>query len=175
MMEKISDLRRVVQSGSLFDPTIFSRMRAVGLNFFRYLKSLGMSGEPNLVVLSSKDNYSCDKNDLKNVRILVNLKKLNLIKHLDLFLISLVRILPPDTNFVGYFSDVKKENLRGINSASFLRLWNRILNFFGSRTNHIMNRNDVTELLERNGFKTLNMKEMNGLTYFISQNISMPL
>jgi hypothetical protein len=33
----------------------------------------------------------------------------------------------------------------------------------------------VTELLEKNGFKTLNMKEMNGLTYFISQNVSMPL
>ena len=38
-----------------------------------------------------------------------------------------------------------------------------------------MNKNEVMELLEKNGFKTLTMKDMNGFTYFISQNVSMPL
>jgi hypothetical protein len=92
---------------NLFDPAIFLLIAEVGLNFFRFLKSLGMSGERNLVVLSSKYNYSCHEHELKDVRVIVNLKKLNFIKHLDLFLNSLVRTLPPDTRFVGYFSDGK--------------------------------------------------------------------
>jgi hypothetical protein len=38
-----------------------------------------------------------------------------------------------------------------------------------------MNRNEVTELLERNGFRTIDMKEMNGLTYFNSQTLGLPV
>jgi hypothetical protein len=105
------------------------------------------------------------------VRIIINLKRLNLIKHLDLFLNSLVRILPPNTSFIGYFSDEKRVKGNGFNPAVFLRLLSGIL---GSRTNHIMNRNEVRDLLEKNGFKTLKMKDMNGFTYFVSQNVGMP-
>jgi hypothetical protein len=160
---------------NLFNPSIFILIADVGLNFFRFLKSLGMSGEPNLVVLSSKDNYSCNEHELKDARIIINLKKLNLIKHLDLFLNSLVRILPPDTRFIGYFSDEKAIGGSGFNPVSLWCFLNRLINLFGSGRNHIMNRNEVMELLEKNGFKTLNMKEMNGFTYFISQNVGMPL
>jgi hypothetical protein len=178
-MKNKSVLRGDVITGGknriLFDPAIFALIAEVGLNFFRFLKSLGMSGERNLVVLSSKDNYSCNGHELKNVRIIINLKKLNLIKHLDLFLNSLVRILPPDTRFIGYFSAGKAIDRNGFGPSSLLRFLNSFYRFLGSRTNHIMNRNDVTELLEKNGFKTLNMREMNGLTYFISQNVGMPL
>lgn len=176
-MKKISDLRSDVsfvgKNRILFDPAIFALITGVGLNFFRFLRSIGMSDERNLVVLSPRDNYACNEHELKNARIIINLKKLNLIKHLDLFLISLVRILPPNTSFIGYFSDEKTEN--GLNPGYILRFLNSLLNLFGSHNNHIMNRDEVTELLGKNGFKTLNMKEMNGLTYFISQNVSMPL
>jgi hypothetical protein len=179
IMGNIQDLSNDVRKGrkhwDYFDPAIFALLTEVGLNFFRFLKSLGMSGERNLVVLSSKCSYSCDEHELKNVRIIINLKKLNLIKHLDLFLNTLVRILPPNTNFIGYFADEGNVNGCGINRGTVLRLMNRVFDLFGSRTNHMMNRNEVTELLGKNGFKTLAMKDMNGFTYFISQNVSMPL
>jgi hypothetical protein len=178
MMGNISTLSGGLSNGkkhwSLFNPGIFNLLAEVGLNFFRFLKSLGMSGEPNLIVLSSKDNYSCNEHELKNARIIINLKKLNLIKHLDLFLNTLVRILPPNTSFIGYFSDEETMNGSGFSPGKVLLLLNRVYNLFSSRKNHIMSRRDVTELLGKNGFKTLNMKEMNGLTYFISQNVSKP-
>ena len=169
-----SDSFKDGKSRNLFDPAIFTLLSEVGLNFFRFLRSLGISGHTNLVVLSSKDNYSCDESKLKNARIIINLKKLNLIKHLDLFLNTLVRILPPNTSFIGYFSD--REALKGhrLNTGNFFRLMQKVFNLFGSTVNHNMNRNEVTELLEKNGFKTLVMKNMNGLTYFISQNVSIP-
>jgi hypothetical protein len=148
MMKNLSDPNDVGDGKKyrrFFDPAIFTLVTAVGLNFFRFLKSLGISREPNLVVLSSRDSFSCDENELKNARVIINMKKLNLIKHLDLFLNTLVRILPPDTRFIGYFSGAEN-----------------------------VNRNEITGLLEKNGFKTLIMKEMSGSTYFISQNVSMP-
>jgi hypothetical protein len=51
------------------------------------------------------------------------------------------------------------------------RLFSRLANFLDSRTDQIMDRNEVSELLKRNGFKTIDMKEMNGLTYFYSQKV----
>jgi hypothetical protein len=166
---KISHLR------TGFDPFIVTLIAEIGVTFFRYLISLGLSRETNLIVLSSKDHYSYDEKDLKNVRILINLKKLNLIKHLDMFLDSLVRILPPNTNFIGYFSEKNTMKGNGFRFNRVLRVFNRLNNFLDSNTDHIMNKNEVTELLERNGFKTIDMKEMNGLTYFISQSVSRPV
>lgn len=167
-MEKISQQRAV------FDPSILSLISNVGLNFFRFLKSLGITGKEYLVVLSSKDNYSYNENDLKNVRVLINLKMLNLIKHLDIFLNTLVRILPPNTSFIGYFADEKNVRGSGFKPGSLWLLFRGLFDFLSSRSTHIMNRSDVTELLEKNGFRTINMKEMNGLTYFISQSVSLP-
>lgn len=137
-----------------------------GLNFLRYLKSLGMSRENNLVILSSKHHYYYDANDLKSVRILINLKKMNLIKYLDLFLNTLVRILPQNASFIGCFSDSSTLKRNGFSLYHPSMLYSRFINFLDSRTDNILNKNEITELLERNGFKTIDMKEMNGLTYF---------
>jgi hypothetical protein len=167
--------RKISHRRTGFDPSIVTLIAEGGVNFFRYLKSLDISRETNLIVLSSKHHYYYDENDLKSVRILINLKKLNLIKHLDMFLYTLVRILPQNANFIGYFSDSKTVKGNGFQFNRFSRLLNRFNNFLDSRTDHIMNKNEVTELLERNGFKTIDMKEMDGLIYFYSQNVSRPV
>jgi len=155
-----------------FSTSIFKLLAKGGVNFFRYLKNLGLSGEPNLIILSSRNHYQYDKNDLKSVRTLISLKKLNLIKYLDTFLYALIRILPQNTNFIGCFSDSK--NQKG-NTFSFyhpFKLISRFINSLDTGTNYNMDKNKVTEVLERNGFKIFDMTEMNGLTYFYSQKIS---
>lgn len=145
-----------------------------GINFFRYLKKRGMSDETDLIVLSSKRHYFYDQDDLKRVRVLVNLRKLNVIKHLDMFLNTLVRILPPDTSFMGYFSDnnaVVKNGLGG----RFSRLYGRLINFLDGTTDRTMDTNDVRGLLERNGFEVVNMTTMSGQTYFHSHCAQRPV
>ena len=157
------------------NPAIFTLIFEGGVNFLRYLKNLGMTGEPNLIVLSSKHHYYCDENDLKSVRILINLRKLNLIKHLDIFLNSLVRILPPDASFIGYFSDNKPANGIRFQFRKLSTVFRRFNNFLGSKTNRMMNKREVTELLEKNGFEVVNMTKINGLTYFKSHTTRKPL
>jgi hypothetical protein len=176
MEEQNSTIRyqQMKSSGKMadfLDPAIFTLLAGVGLSFFRFLRSRGISANENLVVLSSKDHFSYDRDELRNVRILINLRKLNLIKHLDIFLGALVRILPPDTSFIGYFSDARAEKVPGVNISRILLPLNRLFRWLDSGTKHSMNRDDVMELLWKNGFKTIAMKEINGHTYFISQNM----
>jgi hypothetical protein len=145
-----------------FDPAILRLVAEVGVNFFRFMRHHGISHNSNLVVLSPKDDWSYNKDEIGRARILVNLRELNLIKHLDLFLGALVRRLPPDTSFVGCFSGRKGYEV-------FHRSIRRLFRSTARRW-HSINRAEVLELLEKNGFRTINMTDINGRTYFISTN-----
>jgi hypothetical protein len=155
-----------------FSPALDNMVSETDENFFSYLKKIGLSKEQDLLVLSSKHHYYYDENELKSVRTLVNIKKLNLIKHLDEFLFTLVRILPQNVNFIGCFSDRKTVNGNVFHFYQPSGLFKRFINFLDSRTDHNMDKNKVSDILERNGFNIVDMTEMNGLTYFYSQKVS---
>jgi hypothetical protein len=157
-----------------FSDSVSTLISEGGVNFFRYLKKRGMSGETDLIVLSSKSHYFYDENDLKRVRVLVNLRKLNVIKHLDMFLNTLVRILPPDTSFVGYFSDNNAALQNGLGSR-FSKLYGRFINLLDGKTDRTMDTNDVRGILERNGFEVVNMTTISGQTYFHSHSGQRPV
>ena len=148
-------------------PVIDNMFTEGGENFFLYLKWLGLANDPNLLVLSSSHHYYYDYNDFKGVTTLINLKKLNLIKHLDSFLYTVYHILSPKTNFIGCFSDSKTP--KEIGSPS--RMYKKFINFLDSRTDIEIDKNDVSRLLESNGFEIIDMTVINGLTYFRTQNI----
>jgi hypothetical protein len=153
-----------------FNSTIINMVAEAGENFLHYLKRMGLSKESDLIVLSSKHHYYYDENELKSVRTLINLKKLNLIKHLDAFLFTLIHVLPQNANFIGCFSDSKTVKANSFSYYRPSRLFNRFINLLDSSTDNSMNKDEVTEILERNGFKVVDMTEINGLTYFCSQN-----
>gem|GEM_PF-2638485 len=137
-----------------------------GENFLNYVKSLELPKESEIMVLSSNHHYYYDEADLRNIGTLVNIKKLNMINHLGSFLDTLFRILPPDSNFIGCFTDTK--SLRKSQKLSFYQyaFLNQLINIIDSRTNHYMNRNEVFNLLAANGFNIVDMTEKGGITYF---------
>jgi hypothetical protein len=151
-----------------FSPNIINFTAEGGQIFFQYLKSFNLSKEPNIMFLPIDRHYYYDENDFKGVRTLINLKQLNLIKDLNTFLQNLFSVLPPDINFIGCFSDSKNRR----DGSLLRRLSDRFNNFLDSRTDHIIDKDDVARLLEKYGFKVIDMKEMNGLTYFYSRNVS---
>lgn len=157
-----------------FFPAIVTMIAENGESFFSYLKELGLSRDNNLVVLSSKHHYFYDEDELKNVRTLINLKKLNLIKYLDEFLFTLAQVLPPETNFLGCFSDSKSSGKREASLFHPIRLLKRKVNSLDSSNKKSLNKDKVAEILESYGFKIINMTEINGLTYFCTQNVNKP-
>jgi hypothetical protein len=150
-----------------FSPENFSLTAEGGKNFFRYLKSFNLFKEPELLILSPNIHFYYDENDLKGVKTFLILKKLNLIKDLNTFLQTVFKILPENVNFVGCFSDSKSVDMNGFLSG----LSTRFNNFLDSRTDHNMDKKEVSALLEKHGFKIIDMTEMNGLTFFYSKTV----
>ena len=149
------------------NPIIDNLITEGGENFFHYLNWHGLANESNLLVLSSRHHYYYECNDLKGVTTLINLKKLNLIKHLDSFLHTVYNVLSPDTNFIGCFADKKTQTGERLHS----RIYKRFINFLDSRIDISIDKRDVSRLLETHGFQVIDMTEINGLTYFRTKNI----
>ena len=166
-----SNFKRTRRSSEIHKttPVIDNLIAEGGENFFHYLKGLGLEDESNLMVLPSSRHYYYDTSELKGVTTLINLKKLNVIKHLDSFLKTVGDVLSPKTNFIGCFSD--SESQKGIGLPS--RIYKRFINFLDSRTDREIDKNDVSRMLELRGYKVIDMREINGLTYFRSQNVGL--
>jgi len=157
-------------------------------NFAKYIEFLGIDKDTNLVVLSSLHHYYYDAEEMINVKTVINLKELNQIKQLKDFLHSVFHILPPKCNFIGCFINNKKQNTYGLNTnqlyfykrnseaiengiVSSNPFLNKIYNMIDSKTNKYMSERSVSLLLEENGFKVVNMTEIDGLTYFCAQSL----
>ncbi len=167
------DRDKSAQGVSGFFPAIVNMIAEDGQNFFQYLKSLGLSRENNLVVLSSRHHYYYDENELKNVSTLVNLRKLNMIKYLDEFLFTL-QILPPNTSFLGCFNDSGIHSGNGNGIRLSIQSLRRILNVLDPGINRFLDKHKVKELLETYGFRVTDMTEMDGLTYFCARKVHRP-
>jgi len=177
-----------VDSRKMIDP-IDILIAEGGENLYNYVDWLGLSKDPNLIVLSSVHHYYYDNDDLKDVNTVINLKQLNEIKNIDVLFHSIFQIIPPKTNFIGSFIEIKKQNgALNKNSSSSnvtknnvdrfengiisrIPFLNMVYNLMDSKTNRNISRNDVTLLLEEHGFKILDMTEFNGITYFLAQKI----
>lgn len=158
-----------------------------GKSFYDYIDWIGLIKDPNLIVLSSVHHYYFDANDLKNTSTVVNLKQLNLISSIGMFLHTIYNVMPSKGNFIGCYLDNDKQhqfvndNLlsqyqakhkvdpfeNGITSR--IPFLNTIYNLMDSRTDRGLTRGDVSILLKKSGFRVLDMTELNGLTYFHAQ------
>jgi hypothetical protein len=139
-------------------------------DFFQYLQFLHLENEPNLMSLSCTHHYYYDFNDLKNVKTLINLKKLNNIKSLGSFLQTVVRILPQKANFIGYFkNDTGNRSVFSFYQSS--KFFNGLVNYFDSKTDINLTKEDVSRLLEEHKLKVVDITDINGMSYFCSQNI----
>lgn len=154
----------------IFSADNFNLTAEGGLTFFKYLKKFNLFSEPELLILSPNIHFYYDENDLKDVRTFILLRKLNLIKELDTFLHTLSQILPQNVNFVGCFSDNKTLKWNGFVS----NLSNKFYNILDSKTDHFLDKEDVSELLDKHGFKIIDMTEMDELILFCSQTIPRP-
>lgn len=131
-----------------------------------YLQWHGLANEPNLLILPSGNHYFYDLEDLKGVRTLINQKKLNLIKELNDFLNNVFNILSPKTNFIGCFSACKTKKRISLSA----RMYKKFVNFLNSRYEIEIDKEYLLKLLESHGFKVMDMTEINGLTYFLTQS-----
>lgn len=149
-----------------------------------YLDEKGLINDPAMLVIPSTKHYFYDAEDMKGVKTIVNLKPLNYVREIRDFVRKVAEMLPPDSNFVGCFTDNKLQNgfsdkygnlprdlsekaeayENGIESR--IPFINRMYSFIDLKTNRYLTRRTVSNLLEESGLKIVGMTEQNGLTYF---------
>ena len=157
-------------------------------SFKHYIEWLGLSRDPKLVVLSSIHHYYYDAEEMKNVKTVVNLKELNQIREINSFLHSMFLILPPKCYLIGCFIDNKKqsgfslikkssesnlnENSENVKNGivSRIPLLNMIFKILDAKTNKYLSGKNVTILLRNNGFKVMDMTELEDMTFFCAQS-----
>jgi hypothetical protein len=142
-----------------------------GVSLFRFLIESGLFSGQGVVILSRHDRATFGTVDLRRATTLITLRRLNMVKHLEMFLSSLSRILPPGTNFVGCFSPVKRETAVAERHGREDVLDGRP-SINGSEGFRSLNSRMVSEMLERNGLSLISMTEMSGVTYFHSRKIA---
>jgi hypothetical protein len=140
-------------------------LAAEGGEFFNnYISRLGYGTDQDVLILSSKHHYYYDASELKEVKTLVNLKRLNFMKHLENYVLKVSESLSPNAKFIGCFED-KKAN-RGIGITA--RLYKKLINFIDLRIDTEIDRKSLVKIFESCGFDIVDMTEVNGLTYFTS-------
>lgn len=151
------------------NPVLENILSEGGDDLFQYLNWTGLAKEPNLMVLSSMHHYYYDHDDLAGIKTLINIKRLNQIKHLESFLHTLYRILPVNSYFVGCFRNAANKGNDPVlyQSARFI---NGLMNILDSRIERTMSKRSVTKILEENGFKIIDITDINGISYFLAQN-----
>jgi hypothetical protein len=157
------------------NPVFDSLLAEGGENFYHYINWLGLGKDPNLMILSSIHHYYYDFNDLKDVKTLINLKKLNEVNHIDTFLGNVFRVLPSKSNFVGCFKDNK---IRGGISVPFyqsFKFLNGFISIIDSKTDRFMTRKDVIKILESHDFRIVDMTEISSITYFCAESHKKPV
>jgi hypothetical protein len=149
--------------------------------FFDYLEGLGLADDPNMVILSAIHHFYYDSDELKDVKTVVNLKQLNNMKQVKDFLNSVSLILPEEGHFIGSFKDSGKANNNRTAFESSYSLeprvssrnpfLNRLFSIFNSRVARHLTSQSASVLLEDAVLKVVDMKEVDGLTYFCTRKI----
>jgi hypothetical protein len=158
-----------------------------GEGFYNYVNSLGLSKDSNLIVLSSKHHYYYDSEEMNKAKTVVYLKELNQTKEIKSLLQSHLHFLPVQCNFVGCFINnrkIERYTLREVVSLkektrnsddvdlgiiSRFPFINMLYSLMDSKTNTYLSDKSVALMLGVHGFKVIDMKEVNGVTFFHSR------
>lgn len=158
---------------SAVNPILENILSEGGETFLQYIDWIGLTREPNMMVLSSMKHYYYDHDDLKDIRALINLKGLNNIRHLDSFLHTLYRILPSGAYFTGCFKPDHKGR-KVINYYASPKVIRGLINILDPAIERSLTKLTAKKLLEENGFEVLDITELNGLAYFFARSKRQP-
>jgi hypothetical protein len=138
-----------------------------GENFYEYLDWLGLADDNKILVLPLSQHFYYDHEDLKDVKTLINLRRLNRTKNLNGFLYTLSTMLTKDTSLIGCFRDWKSARYSGIPSM----MYKGIVNLIDAKTDTRLESEQVSELLGKHGFRVVDMTEFSDITYFRAVSI----
>lgn len=153
-------------------------------NLVEYMEWLGVRNDPNTLVLSGKNHFYYESEELKHINTIINLKDLNQVKQIKNYIETVHYILKDRGNFIGYFTDNTKKSLfksffNSYDSDSIEKgtvMWGPFFDMINdlmySGSGKYLSNKSVRQLLEENGFRVSDMSELDGHTFFHAQIVS---
>lgn len=139
-------------------------------DFYNYLTRLHMVDKlDNMLVLPARNHFFYIHDELKGFEGVINLTKLNYIKKLNRFINDLFHILDKDRIFCGCFLNNKYTLETKSNNHRVSKFMRAVMLIMESRMARLLSERDVKNLLAKNGFEIVNMKEIRGVTYFYAK------
>ena len=139
-------------------------------DLFKYIQYHNLVKNNNVFFLSGKHFYFYDKKDMRGIKTVIHLKKLNNVKYLDNTIKQLHGTLSKKTILCGRFVHCKP--IRGMsNSIRFAKLYEVVMNLLDNNTNRYLTKRMVTSYLGAYNFKILDMTEIEGITYFHAKKL----
>jgi hypothetical protein len=197
MREQLNTQLNIILSNPAFGPlrhelnseAIDTIISEGGENFYKYIEGRGLADKQELIVLSSQHHYYYDPEEMVSLTTLVNLIELNKVKDIKNFLHSCLYYLPPNSNFVGCFTDNEKVNgyelkyrsssdsTKGLDDIEYgivskFPFLNMLYSLMDSKIYRYMSKAEIIKLLGEYGFKVINMTDVSGLTMFHSQKMN---
>jgi hypothetical protein len=181
---------RRVREFSVTDKSVGKLLSEGGDEFYRYVSSTGLKMNSSLIVLPSLHHYYYDTEELKKVKSIVVLKKLNRIVEIESFLQSHLDSLPVKCNLIGCFinnNKIERYSLRAYTTrtdkirnsdrvelgiVSRFPFLNMVYSLMDLKTNSYMSDTSVTQMLSDHEFEIMNMTESNGLTFFHARKLA---
>jgi hypothetical protein len=139
-------------------------------NIYDYVNKHKLIKHNNVLFLSNKYFYYYDKDEMKTIKTIVFLKKLNEIKDLNDTVRDLYDVLNKNSIFCGKFIDNKYIN-NVLKFNKYNKLFEILYNLIDERNDRLLSIKIVTTCLNTYNFKILNMSEINGVTYFHAKKI----
>jgi hypothetical protein len=158
-----------------------------GTEVVKYLEKYSLLQASNFILLSSKRHYFYDTEELKKIKTVINLNLLNRTDQVKYCLQTLNYVLPQNGILAGCFINyrsqenmkLKKNMITFQHINKFLIIYNKlIINLISAYkwAKYILNQgkvkylttNEACKILKKNGFRIIDVTEINGLSYFIS-------
>jgi hypothetical protein len=158
----IRNAEKRVAGRTVIDRAPVSHTIGIGESFSSYINWSELKKDSSVLVLSPMHHYYYDMDELKGVKTIINLKRLNFMNHLESFIHVIGDILSPDARFIGCFADQNTQKNTGLHS----RIYKRLIAFLDGRTDIRIEKGKLQRLVESAGFGIIDMTEINGLTYF---------
>jgi hypothetical protein len=139
-------------------------------NFIEYLSRMGFLGESELLVLSQENNYCFSQSNLKDLKVLVILKRLDKLRHPGTFLNIIGRLVPFGAYLVGCFTPINSfpgEKRAYLHSPYAEK---RTTGNYEIISGLYTGRLNIPGMLVPLGFKIIDTTEIKGLTYISCQN-----
>lgn len=171
---------------SIFDKLV----NELGEDVFIYLHKMGATNDENIILISPIRHYLYSSSELKFVKTVINTREINDTRQIKRFLRNFNRVLNMKCYFVGKFTDYKdkkeqvKEEFPIIISHALLfihtlnhkiipkiPILNWIQYLYNGRKFKYLTSKKVKQLMTQNGFHLIDIKQINGVSYFVAQKV----